>query len=376
MRISLSAGDGRMSSRNLRIGVFGATGAVGREMIKVLADRNFPVSGLSLYASKKSAGKTLRLYQGEIVLEESGKGVQSGSIGDIYKTGIMIQDANNSNGSALDIAMLAIGSKWSLANAEALSNGCIVIDNSSAFRYDDNVPLVIPEINPCAIRGSRLIANPNCTTAIAALPLWQLHQQFGGLERVSIATYQAASGAGNNGTTELREGTLAALEGEEYEYTTFQHPLAFNVIPHIDEFQENGYTREEMKVVWEIRKIFGDDSPRISCTCVRVPVERVHSEDISVETKDPFTLEQVAEFFESTPGIEVRDNPSINIYPMPLTATGKYDVEVGRMRRDLASQDPERSLKFWVSGDQLLKGAALNSVQIAEVIAETYRQQI
>ena len=291
---------------------------------------------------------------------------------DIHNGGICIQNADGADPSSLDLALLAISGSWSRANAERLAEQCTVIDNSSAFRYEDGIPLIIPEINPQAVGDANLIANPNCTTAIAALPLWQLHQHFGGLERVSIATYQAASGAGNDGTTELREGARAALRGKSFNYETFQHPLAFNVIPHIDNFQENGYTKEEMKVVWETHKIFGSPSPRISCTCVRVPVERVHSEDISVQTREPFTLEQAAELFESAQGIEVRDNPSVNIYPMPLTATGKYNVEVGRMRRDLASHDLERSMKFWVSGDQLLKGAALNAVQIAEVVARRY----
>ena len=362
-------------NRDFNIGVFGATGAVGREMVKVLADRQFPINSLQLYASERSAGKRARLQDKDLVVARNDMGARNytGSMQDLQSPGIVIQNADTANLSSIDIALLAISGSWSKANAERIARQCTVIDNSSAFRYNHRVPLVIPEINPQDIGDARLIANPNCTTAIAALPLWQLHQHFGGLERVSIATYQAASGAGNNGTTELREGTIAALEGEDYQYKTFQHPIAFNIIPHIDTFQDNGYTREEMKVVWETHKIFGGPSPRISCTCVRVPVERVHSEDISVETGEPLSLEQAAEIFASTPGVEVRDNPSINIYPMPLTATGKYDVEVGRMRRDLASEHPDRSMKFWVSGDQLLKGAALNAVQIAELVAESYR---
>jgi len=362
-------------ARKFNVAVFGATGAVGREMVKVLDYRNFPINTIQLYASENSAGKRARLRNGELVAGRNGLRERNyfGTMQDLHDGGISIQSADSADMRNIDIALLAISRSWSSANAERMAEHCLVIDNSSAFRYRDDIPLVIPEVNPDAVCDARLIANPNCTTAIAALPLWQLHRNFGGLTRVSIATYQAASGAGNKGTTELREGTLAALEGRDYDYKVFQHPLAFNVIPHIDEFQENDYTREEMKVVWETRKIFGDISPRISCTCARVPVERVHSEDISIETGLPFSLEKAVNLFEAAYGIKVCDSPLDNLYPMPLTAAGKYDVEVGRIRRDLASIDPERSLKFWVSGDQLLKGAALNAVQIAEIAAGIYK---
>jgi aspartate-semialdehyde dehydrogenase len=330
--------------KKLNVGVFGATGMVGKELVKTLFDRKFPIKTLRLFASERSLGKT----------RETPLGLLS------------IENANDADYSALDLALFAIGGGWPQENApKAVKAGCVVIDNSSTFRYDASVPLVIPEINPAAIGDSLLIANPNCTTAIAAIPLYQVYKKYG-LKKVIISTYQATSGAGNEGMAELEEETRRYLAGEKPSNKLFKHPIPFNLIPHIDSFQDNGYTREEMKVVWEIRKIFGDDKIPISCTCVRIPIMRAHSESITVETEKPVNPQDVKKLLEKTPGVEVRDDVENNIYPMPLTSSNKYDVEVGRIRQNLIFQ--KHGLDFFVSGDQLLKGAALNAIQIGEIL--------
>ena len=237
----------------------------------------------------------------------------------------------------------------------------------SAFRYEKDVPLCVPEINPEATKGSKLIANPNCTTAIGLMALWPLHKLFG-LKKVIMSTYQASSGAGQPGMDELKEGTRAVLMGERdvAENKIFAHPLPFNVIPHIDKFQENGYTKEEMKVTWETRKIcdLPDDFP-VSCTAVRIPTYRAHSESIVVETEKPVDIAAARKALEEAPGVKLVDDPEAMQYPMPLTATGQYDVEVGRLRKNLCF---ENGLEFFVSGDQLLRGAALNAVLVAEAM--------
>ncbi len=325
-----------------KVGIMGATGAVGREVIDVLHNRNFPVEKLRLYASSRSAGKVMETPYGAITIENT----------------------DEADYSELDIAFFAISGDWSRANAEkATSAGCYVIDNSSAFRYDDSVPLVVPEINSSAIGDSKLMANPNCTTAIAAIPLYALHKEYG-VKKVIISTYQATSGAGAAGMNELETESKNYLEGKEVGNKVFAYPIAFNAIPHIDSFQENDYTREEMKVVWETRKIFGEPDMPISCTCVRIPTMRVHAESIVVETEKPVDPEDAKKLLGSIEGVELKDDIANNIYPMPITATRKYDVEVGRIRRNLVFG--EHGLEFFVCGDQLLKGAALNAVQIAE----------
>ncbi len=332
--------------KNLRVGIFGATGMVGKELLKVLFDRKFPIGELRLYASERSVGKEI----------ETPMGVKT------------VELADGADFSQLDMAFFAIGGGWPKENApKATEAGCIVIDNSSTFRYDDNVPLVIPEINPDAIGDSKLIANPNCTTAIAAIPLWIIHQNYG-LKKVIISTYQSTSGAGNGGMDELEAETKKVLDGGEAGNKIFAYPIPFNVIPHIDKFQENDYTKEEMKVVWETHKIFSDEKPRISCTCVRIPTMRVHSESIVVETEKPIDPGEVRKLFGETAGIEVKDDIENNVYPMPLTATKKYDVEVGRIRQNLVFG--ENGLEFFVCGDQILKGAALNAVQIGELMVK------
>lgn len=328
----------------LRVAIFGATGMVGRELIRVLNKRAFPFASLRVFASERSAGKQLDTPWG-------------------VKT---IELADTADFTEFDLAFFAIGGGWPKQFApRAVAAGCTVIDNSSTFRYDDSVPLIIPEINPGAIGDSKLIANPNCTTAIAAIPLWNIYTRYG-LQKVIIATYQATSGAGNGGMAELEQATRRALAGEEPGCSVFKHPIAFNLIPHIDSFQDNQYTREEMKVVWETRKIFGDQNIPVSCTCVRIPTMRAHAESIVVETRDPVDPAVVREIFRQIPGIVVRDDVANFVYPMPLTASEQFDVEVGRIRRSLIFGD--HGLEFFVCGDQILKGAALNAVQIGELL--------
>lgn len=334
-------------SKKIKIGIFGATGAVGQEMQKALIDRNFPMESLRLFASERSAGKKVNTPLGEITIE----------------------DANKVDFSTLDLALFAIGGGWAKENAlKATEAGCTVIDNSSTFRLTDGVPLVVPEINPDAIGDSKLIANPNCTTSIAAIPLWIIHKNYG-LKKVIISTYQATSGAGAPAMKELIEETKNYLDGKEVKHENFVHPIPFNLIPHIDVFQDNDYTKEEMKVVWETRKIFGDESLNISSTCVRIPTLRAHAESIVVETEKPINPKGVKKLFSQTDGLELVDDINNDLYPMPLTASEKYNVEVGRIRRNLVFG--ENGLEFFVCGDQLLKGAALNAVQIAETIFKT-----
>jgi len=330
--------------KKLRVGIMGATGVVGQNLLEVLHKRQFPLERLRLFASTRSEGKKIETPFGSLTVE----------------------NADSADYSELDIAFFAIGAGWPKENApKATAAGCVVIDNSSTFRYDPGVPLVIPEINPQAIGTALLIANPNCTTAIAAIPLWVIHQNYG-LCKVFVSTYQATSGAGDKGMAELEAETRKVLNGEPAGHEIFVHPIPFNLIPHIDGFQENSYTKEEMKVVWETRKIFGDDTIPISCTCVRIPTMRAHSESIVVETKKPINPDDVRQLLSKTPGVKVKDDTKANVYPMPINASGQFDVEVGRIRQNLIFGSC--GLEFFVCGDQLLKGAALNAVQIGEIV--------
>ncbi len=327
----------------MRVAIVGATGAVGKELIKVLEERDFPLSELRLYASPRSAGKTVVFRGKPLTVEVTPEGP--------IPADVVLASAGG--GVSKKLAPL-----WS-------GEGAVVIDNSSAWRYDPEVPLVIPEINPEAAKNHNgIIANPNCTTAILAVALWPLHEAFSATH-VVVSTYQATSGAGAEGMQELLDETRNHLEGRPVSHKVFQHPIPFNVIPHIDAFQENGYTREEMKVVWETRKIFGEPEMKISCTAVRIPTLRAHSEAATVLFERPVTPEAARTVLEEAPGVEVVDDPDQNRYPMPLSATGKWDVEVGRIRKNPAF---DNALDFFVSGDQLLKGAALNAVQIAELL--------
>lgn len=339
-------------SMSYSVAVVGATGAVGKEIVACLNKSSLDVSTLRIFGSERSAGTK----------RDAGK-----KFGEVEVELFDVAKARE-----CDVVFLAVSGDFSLEHANALSegdDGAVVIDNSSAFRYMKDVPLVVPEINGECTKGAKLIANPNCTTAIGLMALWPLHKLFK-LKSVMMSTYQAASGAGQPGMDELQEGTRAVLSGERdvAENKIFAHPLPFNVIPHIDKFQENGYTKEEMKVTWECRKICGlaDDFP-VSCTAVRIPTYRAHSEVIIVQTEEDVDLDAARKALEEAPGVKLVDDIENEKYPMPLTATGQYDVEVGRLRKSLVFGD--KGIEFFVVGDQLLRGAALNAVLIAEVMA-------
>jgi len=340
----------RMSAASFNVGVVGATGAVGKEIVGVLEKRAFPVGKLRIFGSERSAGREIDTQFGRVTVE-------------LFR---------ESSARECDVVFLAVDGDFSLKHAEAIcegSDGAVVIDNSSAFRYREGIPLVVPEINADATRGKKLIANPNCTTAIGLMAIWPLHKLFG-LQKMVMSTYQAASGAGQPGMDELMEGTRSVLSGEREvaENKIFAHPLPFNVIPHIDKFQENGYTKEEMKVTWETRKIMDlpDDFP-VSCTAVRIPTSRAHSESIVAIFDKPVDVALARKALEEAPGVKLVDDVANLKYPMPLTATGQYDVEVGRLRKNIAFGN---ALEFFVVGDQLLRGAALNAVVVAEKMVE------
>ncbi|MEC7922065.1 MAG: aspartate-semialdehyde dehydrogenase [Planctomycetota bacterium] len=327
-----------MSSKS--VAVVGVTGAVGPEMLDVLAARDFPLSNLRPLASERSAGKTVQFRGEEIPIEVLG--------GDSF--------------AGVDLALFSAGASISREYAPAaVDAGAVVVDNSSAFRMDPEIPLVVPEVNSDAIAAHQgIIANPNCSTIIMVVALQPIHE-LSALTRVVVSTYQAASGAGAKGMDALRR----ELAGEELEDSPFPHRLAGNLFPRIDVVQDNGYTKEEMKMVLETRKIMGLEGLPISATCVRVPVERAHSESIQVSTESPLELEAVRAAFEAAPGLQVIDEPAEDLYPTPLQAAGQDDVYVGRLRRH---PDEEETCDFWVVGDQIRKGAALNTIQIAEEI--------
>jgi aspartate-semialdehyde dehydrogenase len=332
-----------------KVAIAGATGAVGVEFLHLLEDRKFPISELRLLASARSAGKTMRFQGRDVLVEE-------------------LAEDSFAN---IDIAFFSAGGSISKKYAPiAAQAGAVVVDNSSAFRMDPKVPLVIPEINPEAIAGHNgIIANPNCSTIIAIVPLWPIHRQ-NRIKRLIAATYQAASGAGAAAMEELRESTRAHLEDREYSNTVLPHPYAFNLFSHNSKIDPaTGYNEEEIKMVQETKKIFGDAEIRISATCVRVPVLRAHSEALTFECEKPITPAEVREILASAPGVKLIDDPVKNYFPMPKDASGQGDVLVGRIRQD--TSDPSgKSIAMFVAGDQLLKGAALNAVQIAEVMVE------
>lgn len=326
------------------VAIAGATGAVGETFLKILSERHFPIDNLKLLASSRSAGRKI-IYEGkEYEIEE------------------MTHDSFND----VDIALFSAGGDRSKEFApSAAKAGAVVIDNSSAFRMDKDVPLVVPEVNPDdAFKHSGIIANPNCTTIIMVVALKPLHD-FSKIKRVVVSSYQSASGAGAQGMYELEEQAKAWAKGEKLKVENFQYQLLFNVIPHVDKFMDNGYTKEEMKMYNETKKIIGDSDVQVSATCVRVPVLTAHSESVFVETENKITAEKARELFAGAKGLQVLDNPSKNEYPMPLYAAGKDDCYVGRIREDISC---ENALSFWVCGDQLRKGAALNAIQIAELL--------
>lgn len=326
------------------VAIAGATGAVGIEMIKSLESRNFPVNKLTLLASTRSVGKKLSFRGQEIAVKE----------------------LNDSAFEGVDIALFAISSSLSKKYAPiAVQAGAVVIDNSSAFRMDPKVPLIVPEINPeDAKLNAGIIANPNCTTAITLMALYPLHKAFG-VKRIFASSYQAVSGTGAEGIEELRSQVDSLVKGEPVEKKVYPHQIAFNVIPQVESFLENGYTKEEMKMQNEGRKIMHHPDFHASVTCVRVPVYRAHSVAVTAEFERPADVESARAALKKSPGIQVVDEPESSAYPLPLACTEQDDCQVGRIRRDCAM---ENGLAFWVCGDQLLKGAALNAVQIAELL--------
>jgi aspartate-semialdehyde dehydrogenase len=333
------------------VGIVGATGAVGAELIKCLEKRNFPLSNLRLFASERSTGKKLLFRNQEIIVEKL--------------------DTRSFDG--LDIALFSGGGNISKEYVPIAKNaGTISIDNSSVFRKVDGIPLVVPEINPQAIDiNDKIIANPNCSTIIAVIPLWPIHQQIG-IFRVVVSTYQSASGAGIAGMKELEYSTRAHLNNESFTQQIFPHSYPFNVFSHNSKIDiENGYNEEELKMLNETRKIFSEPKFRISSTCIRVPVMRAHSESLYVECAEPVDLTLIRNILSGSPGVKVIDDRINNKFPMPIEASNQDDILVGRLRMDI-TDDTNRSFWMFISGDQILKGAALNAVQIAELILQIH----
>ncbi len=324
------------------IAIVGATGAVGVEMIKTLEKRKFPVGQLTLLASSRSVGKKLKFRGKPVTVRELTKDSFAG----------------------IDIALFSAGGDISRKFAPvAVKAGCVVVDNSSAFRQDGTVPLVVPEINAADIRRHKgIIANPNCTTAITLMALYPLHRRFG-VKRIFASSYQAVSGTGAKAIEELERQVKQVVKGQPVTKEVYPHQIAFNVLPHVDSFLPTGYTKEEMKMENEGRKIMHHPRFRASVTCVRVPVYRAHSVAVSAEFLKPISVKAALAVLRKAPGLDVVDNPAAKEYPLPLYVAEKYNCQVGRIRKDCAL---DNGLCFWVAGDQLLKGAALNAVQIAE----------
>jgi aspartate-semialdehyde dehydrogenase len=331
-------------SRNYTVAIVGATGAVGVEMIKVLERRNFPVAKLKLLASARSVGKTLT-FKGETVTVEE---LREDSFGGV------------------DIALFSAGASISRKYAPlAVQAGAVVVDNSSAFRMDPDVPLVVPQINGDDVKNHKgIIANPNCTTAITLMALYPLHRAFG-VKRVIASSYQAVSGTGAQAIEELRTQVEAIAGGKAVENNVYPHQIAFNVLPHVDSFLDTGYTKEEMKMQNEARRIMHLPEFKASVTCVRVPVYRAHSVSVNAEFERPVSVEEARDVLAKAPGLQLVDDPQANKYPLPLYAAEQDDCQVGRIRIDCAL---DNGLAFWVAGDQLLRGAALNAVEIAELV--------
>ena len=336
--------------KKYNVAILGATGAVGTEFLKLIEERNFPYAELRLLASKRSAGKQIEF------------------MGKTYT----VQEATKDSFADIDIALFAGGSVSKEFAPYAVEAGAVVIDNSSAFRMDPEVPLVVPEVNPQAIlKHKGIIANPNCSTIIMVMALKPLYD-MAKIKRIVVSTYQAVSGAGKEGIDELTDQVKDFADGKEMVANILpsaslakHYPIAFNLIPQIDVFMDNLYTKEEMKMVNETRKIFDDYDMRITATTVRVPVYRSHSESINVEFENDLNLEEMQKAFAAFPGVQVIDNPQEQLYPMPLYTSEKDDVYVGRLRRD---ESNDKTFNMWVVGDQIRKGAALNTLQIAETM--------
>ena len=330
----------------MKIAIVGASGAVGQEFLSILESHPMPIEELRLFGSKRSAGKVYRFRGEDIVVREL---------------------QHNDDFKDIDVALTSAGGSTSLEFAETITrHGAFMIDNSSAFRMDEDVPLVVPEVNgeDAFNAPRRIIANPNCTTIQMVVALGAI-ERLSHITRVHVATYQSASGAGATAMQEFEEQHRAIVEGREPKVEKFAYQLAYNLIPHIDVFQDNDYTKEEMKMFYETRKIMHSDI-RTSATCVRVPVMRAHSEVIWVETDEPLSVEQVREAFANAPGIVLVDEPRDKKYPMPLFVQGTDPVYVGRIRKDLCN---EKGITFWCVADQIRKGAALNAIQILELLA-------
>ena len=326
--------------KHYNVAMVGASGMVGQKMLQVLEERNFPIANFYPMSSSRSAGKPVVFQSKQYLLEE----------------------LNENSFKEIDIALFSAGGETSLRYAPiAAQDGVIVIDNSSAFRMEEHVPLIVPEVNSHAIKGHQnIIANPNCSTIQAVVALKPIHDAYR-IKRIVYSTYQAVSGSGLKGYQDLENG----IKGGENRF--YPHPIAFSCIPHIDSFLENGYTKEEMKMINETHKIFDDYGIAITATTVRVPVYYGHSESINVETQRPFDLEEVKQLLQSSPGIVLLDEPQNNIYPTPVAAENKDDVFVGRVRRDFSC---ENGLNLWVVADNIRKGAATNAVQIAEKLIQ------
>ncbi len=339
-----------MSERKINVVVAGATGAVGNQMISCLEERDFPVKSIKLLASHRSAGRKLRFKGDEIVVEELKE--------DSFK--------------GFDIALFSAGGGTSKKFAPyAAKDECVVIDNSSAWRMDPDIPLIVPEVNSHALAGYKnkmIIANPNCSTIQMVVALNPIHKKYG-IKRIVVSTYQAVSGTGKKAIDELFDQTRAIINFLDYEKNVYPHRIAFNCLPHIDVFLDNDYTKEEMKMVNETRKILEDDTIGITATTVRVPVFYSHSESINIETRSRISVDEVKSLLEKAPGIQVVDDPAKNIYPLAIDAAGKDVTLVGRIRKD---ESIENGINIWVVSDNIRKGAATNAVQIAEVLAKEY----
>ena len=338
--------------KKYNVAILGATGAVGQEFLNLIEERNFPFAELKLLASKRSAGKKIQFMGKEYTVEE----------------------ATESSFEGVDIALFAGGSISKTFAPVAVKAGAVVIDNSSTFRMDPEVPLVVPEVNPEVISQHKgIIANPNCSTIIMVMALKPLYE-VSKIKRIVVSTYQAVSGGGKEAMAELEQQVKDINDGKEVVANILpgaslakHYQIAFNLIPQIDVFKENLYTKEEMKMIDETKKIMSDDSMRITATTIRVPVYRSHAESVNVEFEDEVSVEKAREALAAFPGVTLTDNPDEQVYPMPLFTSGKDDVEVGRIRKDYSI---DNGLNFWVCGDQIRKGAALNALQIAEYMIE------
>jgi aspartate-semialdehyde dehydrogenase len=330
----------------VRVAILGATGAVGTELLELLETRNFPVEQLKLLASPRSAGKSL-IFAGK---------------------SLTVEAVNENSFKNIDLVLASAGGSSSKAWAKTIvASGAVMIDNSSAFRMDNSVPLVVPEINPEAAEHHQgIIANPNCTTILLGVAVYPLHQ-IQPIRRMVIATYQSASGAGAMAMEEVKHQAKAILSGEPVKAEILPYPLAFNLFPHNSPLTDSGYCEEELKMINETRKIFNDSTIRVTATCVRVPVLRAHSEAVNLEFDSPFAVSQAREILSQAPGVKLVEDWESNYFPMPIDATGKDEVLVGRIRQDLSHPC---GLELWLCGDQIRKGAALNAIQIAELLVQ------